>query len=94
MPSLSIYINDEIYAKLLACGEKPSALVTRLIVEYLAKVKKLEVYETLTMKFWDKDIHILLDKSKPENEQYVMQSENLNEIEAYIKKMKDTHHKR
>jgi len=94
MPSVSIYIKDELYAKLLASKERPSALVTRLIEEYLAKVETQEVFEILTIKFWDKDIHILLDKSKPKNEQFVMQSEDLNEIEAYIERMKDTHNKK
>ena len=94
MPSLSVYITDELYAKLLASRERPSALVRRLIEEYLAKAETQEVFETLTIKFWDKDIHILLDKSKPKNEQFVMQSEDLNEIKAYIERTKDKRNKK
>ena len=89
MPSISVYIPDNLYAKLLASKEKPSALVRRLIKEYLAKLGTPEVFETLTIKFWDnKEIHMLLDRSKPKDEQFVMQSENLKDIEAYIENSK------
>jgi hypothetical protein len=81
----AVYVPDKLYAKLLASQEKPSALVRRLIEEHLAKLGTPEVFEILTIEFWDKDIHMLLDRSKPKNEQFVMQSENLKEIEAYIK---------
>jgi len=87
MPSISVYVPDKLYAKLLASQEKPSA---RLIEEHLAKLGTPEVFEILTIKFWDKDIHMLLDRSKPKNQQFVMQSENLKEMEAYIKNSERT----
>jgi len=52
MPSLSVYITDELYAKLLASRERPRALVRRLIEEYFAKAETQEVFEILTIKFW------------------------------------------
>jgi predicted CopG family antitoxin len=89
MPSLSVYIEDEVYSKLLASKESPSALVKRLLEEYFAKVESHEVFEILAVKFWDKEnIHILLDRSKPKNEQFVMQSKDLREIKAFIKRIK------
>jgi hypothetical protein len=88
MPTVSVYVPDELYAKLLASKERPSALVGRLIKEYLAKLGTPEAFETLTIKLWDRDIHMLFDRSKPKNEQFVMQSENLKEIEAYIRKQR------
>jgi hypothetical protein len=88
MPSLSLYITDDLYAKLLASGESPSALVRRLIEEYFAKVETQEVFEILKIPLWFGDVYVLLDKSKPKNEQSVMMSKDLKEVEAYLEKAK------
>jgi len=98
MPSLSIYIKNDVYAKLLASRESPSVLVKRLLEEYFAKAETPARFQILKIKFGDwastPDAYFLLDKSKPKDEEFVMQSHDKKELEAYIEKAKGQSNKK